>query len=156
MNIIKDSIIAPLPTDLMIEESEKRWHVKLPAAYKNFLKEYNGGIPKENHFSFEGEEYTIVRFLGIIQDKNTDDLGWYDIGVVESEIGERLTSDMDLIGMEVVPIAELAYGDYVCLDLGEGKNFASVCVWFNDESDEFEPVTKKIANDFEAFLEMIK
>lgn len=156
MNIITNSVIEPLPSDVMMEENEKKWHVKLPSAYKNFLKKYNGGIPKENHFYFEEEEYEIVRFLGMVQNINVSDLGWYDIGVVESEIGERLTSNMDLIGMEVVPIAELSHGDYACLDLREGTDFASVCVWFCDESDEFEPVTKKIANDFEEFLSMIK
>lgn len=156
MVIKKDSVIIPLPDDLLIEEREKKWRIKLPMSYKNFIEKYNGGIPQENTIDLDGQKYIITRFLGIIKDITLNDLGWYDIGAVESQIGERLTDNMDLIGMEVVPIAELFGGNYVCLDFRETKECANICIWFHDESDEFSPVTKKIANDFDEFLKMLK
>ncbi len=92
----------------------------------------------------------IVRFLGIIKDLSIEGAGWYDIDVVESQIGERLTDNMDLIGIEILPIAELFSGDYLCLDLRDSKG--SVCVWFHEKSEEFRPVIERVADSFEEFL----
>lgn len=82
-------------------------------------------------------------------------LGWYDISVVISQIEERLTDNLDLIGVEVLPIAELFAGDYVCLDYRTNKNAPSVCVWSHEKSGEFEPVTYKVADTFAEFIEML-
>lgn len=156
MNIKQDSIIEPLPNNLLIEQKEKIWHVNLPISYKNFIKKYNGGIPQENSFDFEGKKYIITRFLVIIKDITMNDLGWYDIGTVESQIGERLTDNVDLIGMDMVPIVELFGGNYVCLDFRQSEYCVGISLWIYDESGDFVPVTKKIADNFEGFLEMIK
>lgn len=88
----------------------------MPNEYKKFIKERNGGISQKQSFIFDNHSYAISRFLGIVKDIKENELGWYDIGVVVSQIGERLTDNMDLVGMEVMPIAELFGGDYVCLD----------------------------------------
>lgn len=81
--------------------------------------------------------------------------GWYDISVVESQIGERLTDNEDLIGIEVLPIAELFVGDYVCLDFRKGIEYPSVCVWSHEESGEFDPITYRIADSFSEFIDML-
>ena len=73
-----------------------------------------------------------------------------------SQIDTRLTDNPDLIGDELIPIASLFAGDYVCLDFKENKDNPSICVWNHEESDEFEPVTYKVANTFSEFLAMIK
>ena len=82
--------------------------------------------------------------------------GFYDISVVESQIGEMLTDNEDLIGIEVLPIAESSAGDYVCLDYRENENEPCVCVWSNEESDEFAPVTYRAADSFSEFIAMLK
>ncbi len=150
MNIKNESIINPLPDDLLIAEKENKWRVKLPNSYREFLKKYNGGIPQECCFYHREREFMIVRFLGIIKDLSIEGAGWYDIDVVESQIGERLTDNMDLIGIEILPIAELFSGDYLCLDLRDSKG--SVCVWFHEKSEEFRPVIERVADSFEEFL----
>lgn len=61
----------------------------------------------ENSFTCNNHEYAIGRFLCILQNIKEGDYGWYDIGVVETQIGERLTANEDLIGIEVLPIVEL-------------------------------------------------
>lgn len=99
-------------------------------------------------------KFVIVRFLGIVRDLSNKEMGWYDIGVVESQIGERLTDNMDLAGMEILPIAELFAGDYLCLDLRKSKG--SVCIWFHEESEEFKPVIEKVVDSFEEFLTKLR
>lgn len=155
MNIQEKSIITPLPDDILIAEKEKKWRLLLPNTYKEFLKKYNGGIPQENSFNHAGHNYVITRFLGIVRDIKASDLGWYDIGVVESQIGERLTNNMDLIGMEVMPIAELFGNDYICLDFRDSIEKPVVCIWYHEESTEFAPITEKVADGFDEFIEIL-
>ncbi len=154
MNVKNESIIKPLPDDLLITEKEKKWRVKLPRSYREFLKKFNGCIPQENCFHHRDHEFVIVRFLGIVGELSNREIGWYDIGVVESQIGERLTDNMDLIGIEILPIAELFAGDYLCLDLRNSKG--SVCIWFHEGSEEFKPVIEKVVDSFEEFLAKLR
>ena len=76
-------------------------------------------------------------------------------GLQKSQIGERLTDNEDLIGVEVLPIAELFAGDYVCLDYRKSKEKPSICVWSHEESEDFAPVTYKVADTFSEFVEML-
>lgn len=62
----------------------------------------------------------------------------------------------DLIGVEVLPIAELFAGDYACLDFRENKETPTVCVWSHDNSEKFAPVTYKAADSFSEFIDMPK
>ena len=155
MNFKKDTIIKPLPTEELIGIREKQWRLILPSDYKDFVKNYNGVIPEEKSFLCNGRSYSITRFLCVLDNHRDTSSGWYDISVVESQIGERLTDNEDLIGVEVLPIAELFAGDYVCLDFRNDKTNPLVCVWSHEESGEFSPVTYKVANSFSDFLEMI-
>jgi len=75
--------------------------------------------------------------------------------VVLSQIDTRLTDDENLIGANVIPIAALFAGDFVCLDFRNSET-PSVVVWFHEESDELSPVTTKVAEDFTEFLNMLK
>jgi hypothetical protein len=156
MTIQENTIILPMPTVELLEEKEKKWKLMLPLDYRNFLLNYNGGIPNEKSFECNGHNYAVTRFLCILRDFHDTQLGWYDISVVESQIGERLTDNEDLIGVEVLPIVELFAGDYVCLDYRESKDNPTVCVWNHEESEDFSPVTYKASNSFTEFIERLK
>ena len=154
MNIEKQSIIEPLPDDTILLENERVWRLKLPIEYKEFLKKFNGGIPKEKTFFYHNHGYGIVRFLGIVKDYKSSELGWYDINVVDSHVGERLSDNMGY-GIDVLPIAELFAGDLLCLDFRGNTENPIVSIWFHEESGEFDPCLEKVADDFESFLEML-
>ena len=155
MEIKKDSVVYPLPTKALIEEEEGFWHIKLPKDYLDFIMHYNGGEPVQDTFLCDEYEYGIDRFLCILDDVEDSEYGEYDIGVVEGEIGEMLTDNEDLIGIEVLPIAELYGGDMVCLDFRKNPKAPTVCVWDSEESDEFEPVTYEVAKSFTEFCDML-
>lgn len=66
--------------------------------------------------SFNNHDFAIERYL-CISENHLDDVNvWYDIDVVKTQIGERLTDNEDLIGADMIPIAFLFDGDFVCLD----------------------------------------
>ena len=151
---IKEKVL-PLPTDEYISEEEKYWRVKLPSSYRQFLQTYNGGVPVERSFLHKGHAYAIDRFLSVLSDYETNRLGDYDIGVVLTQVEERLTDNEDLTGAEKLPIAVLFAGDLLCLDFKKHPQNPSVCIWFHEESGDFEPVTEKVADSFDAFVNML-
>ena len=151
---IKEKVL-PLPTDEYISEEEKYWRVKLPLSYRQFLQTYNGGVPVERSFLHKGHAYAIDRFLSILSDYKTNRLGCYDIGVVLTQVEDRLSDNEDLVGAEKLPIAALFAGDLLCLDFKKHPQNPSVCIWFHEESGESDPVTEKVADSFDAFVNML-
>ena len=152
MRIKENTIVLPVPTTELLVEKERKWRLTLPSDYRDFIIKYNGGEPVECEFKCNNRNYLITRFLCILKNIKESESGWYDIGVVESQIGERLTDNEDLLGIEVLPIAELFAGDYLCLDFRNNKETPEVCVWSHEESDEFDPVTYKAADTFSEFI----
>lgn len=148
--ILRDDISERLKK---VEEYSK---VKFPLSYQKFVQEYNVGVPITNEFEFNNHSYTVERFLGLVNDYKSSSFGDYDIAVVLSQIDTYLTNNPDLIGDEVIPIAILFAGDYVCLDYRNKRDEPEICIWYHEDSEEFNPITNKIADNFDEFVEMLK
>ena len=149
------SIIYPLPTDALLLEREVVWRVKLPDDYKEFIKKENGVIPSKRYFPFEHNEKVIDRFLAILAisgEKTEED---YDIGVVSTQLEGRIVFDEDNVGMQLIPIAALFGGDFVCLNFVEDSENPSICIWYLEDSYELEPAIGFLANNFTEFLAML-
>ncbi len=155
MNCIEESVIFPLPTDQYIAKKENAWRVKLPDSYIFHVKKCGGGIPKAKHFVCNKREYVIDRFLCILSEYRTHPLGNYDIGVTLTQIEDRLSNSPDLVGTELLPIAVLFAGDFVCLDYRDGKEDPCVCVWNHEESGIDNPVTYYVTSSYDEFLQML-
>lgn len=138
-----------------IRKVEEYSKINFPDSYINFIKKYNVGVPVTNEFLCNNHTYAIDRFLGFVNKYKTPLLGNYDIAVVLSQIDTRLTDNPDLIGDELIPVASLFKGDYVCLDFKENRDNPIVCIWDHEKSGELDPVTYKVANTFSEFLEML-
>lgn len=156
MKIEMKSEILPKLNEQIIQREEKMWRIELPSDYRQFLLKTNGGVPQKREFKFNNHEYMIISFLCILEDTEHNEFGVYDIDVVLSQIEERLTDNEDLVGCELLPIAELFAGDYLCLDFKENKDNPSICIWDHEESGELEPVTYKVADTFSEFVTMLK
>ena len=142
------------PDEERLSRIEKIWGVRLPEEIRILLMEDNGGVPEKRNFPCGKRTRMIVRFL-CIKEKGTDeDYAWYDINVVLTQLEERIISDPDLVGYEIIPIAELFAGDYLCLDYRESDT-PTVCVWLHEESEEWNPVTEKVADSFSEFMDML-
>ena len=150
-----ESIIYPLPTDALLQEREVAWRVKLPDDYKEFIKKENGVIPSKRYFPFEHNEKVIDRFLAILAisgEKTEED---YDIGVVSTQLEGRIVFDEDSVRMQLIPIAALFGGDFVCLNYVSETENPSICIWYHEESHELEPAIEFLANNFTEFLAML-
>jgi hypothetical protein len=155
MQINEESILNEDISERM-EKVEKYSRVKFPDDYRDFIKKNNVGIPVTREFVFGNHAYAVDRFLGFVNEYKTSALGDYDIAVVLSQIDTRLTDNPDLIGDELIPKACLFAGDYGCLDFRDNTNEPNVCIWYHEESGEFDPVTCKISNNFNGFLSILK
>ena len=149
------SIIYPLPTDALLQEKEAAWKVRLPDDYKEFIKKENGLIPSKRYFHFGNNEKVIDRFLAIlaISGEKADEA--YDIGVVSTQLEGRIVFDEDYVGMQLIPIAALYGGDFLCLNYVEDAENPSICIWYHKESYELEPAVEFVANSFTEFLDML-
>ena len=86
---------------------------------------------------------------------NELDEGCYDIGVVETQLDDRLGDDEDETGTFIIPVAVLFAGDFVCLDFRKDKENPEVCIWYHEMSEYLAPYTKRIAGSFTEFLSML-
>jgi len=133
------SIIYPLPTDALLQEREVAWRVKLPDDYKELIMRKNGFRPSKNLFSLTNRSFLIERFLCILENTKDNSVGMYDIDVVISQLDERLFVHEDILGFELIPIAALYGGDFLCLNYVENTANPSICIWYHEESYELEP-----------------
>jgi hypothetical protein len=148
--------IAP-PSEQEILRSQKSYRVKYPKDYLAFLKDDNGGVPVNRCFDTKNNTKVVDRFLPQMDDPNSDPVhGQYDVGVVWSQIFDRLSGDPDQYGAKLIPVVALEFGDMVCLDFRKKPNAPEIVVWYHDQSEEYKPVTEKIADSFSEFLDKLR
>lgn len=155
MEMIGDSVVLPVPSNELIKKEEKIWRILLPKSYVDFIKIANGARPAKRCFLCNNRQYTIDRFLCILEASEEHVLGIYDIDVVLTQIEDRLSKNPDLVGVELLPIALLFAGDFVCLDYRGSVDNPNICVWSHEESEENMPVTYFVADSFEKFCEIL-
>jgi hypothetical protein len=144
-------------TDERIDWFEKTYRVSLPQAFVQMLKHSNGAIPMTNLFDEGGTERMIERMLCLIdQPRQQPTMGIYDITTVLTQLDARLIDDEQLVGMNVIPIASLFGGDFICLDYRENGAAPIVSVWDHERSAEFRPFLVKIADSFEEFTRLLR
>ena len=151
----EQAIISPMPTDALLHEREVVWRVKLSDDYKEFIKKENGLIPSKRYFHFGNNEKVIEHFLAILAISGEKAEEAYDIGVVSTQLVGRIVFDEDYVGMQLIPIAALFGGDFVCLNYIEDPENPSICIWYHEESYELEPAIEFLANNFTEFLAML-
>lgn len=151
----EQAIISPMPTDALLHEREVAWRVKLPDDYKEFIKKENGIIPSKRYFHFGNNEKVIDRFLAILAISGEKAEEAYDIEVVSTQLEGRIVFDEDNVGMQLIPIAALYGGDFLCLNYVEDPDNPNICIWYHEESYELEPAIEFLANNFTEFLAML-
>lgn len=141
------------PSDSCVASFEKYCRTKLPEDFLEFTCYGNGGYPKKGSFKHFNNERLIERFLPLMDDPNADSSnGQYDMAVVETQIGERLTSNPDQIGCTLIPFAALFAGDFLCFDYRENMKSPVVVLWDHSRSEEFSPFTEPVANSFSELI----
>jgi hypothetical protein len=145
-----------VPTDDLIRWFEETYRVKFPGDYIAALKGGNGAVPTRKEFRQGKRERMIERMLCLIPEPQNDQVnGWYDLTVVLSQLDARLIDDENLVGMNVIPIAVLFAGDFVCLDSRRAPQSPAVAVWDHEQSRDLHPHLETVAPSFTAFEAML-
>jgi hypothetical protein len=151
MDFQEGTALAP-PTDELIRWFETTYRVKLPVDYLGTLKGGNGAIPIRREFRHGLRVRMIERMLCLIPEPHDDRVnGWYDLTVVLSQLDARLIDDEKLVGMNVIPIAALFAGDFLCFDFRRTPESPVIAVWDHEQSRDLHPVLEPVAASFTAF-----
>ncbi len=122
---------------------------EFPPEFIEFLKVQNGGVPKKKYFRIGDKTKVLERFLCLAADYETNKFGDYDIGVVWSDILDRLNDYL-------VPFAAVFAGDFLCFDYeDEESETVKIVLWNHELSDYDEPQTTFVANGFNELLRML-
>ncbi len=125
VSIIKD--------EMAIEKLEDKYEFDLPQDVKSFFEVNNGGIPRKNLFTANGEEYEIRCFLSF----NNDEY---------NSIKVPLASFQKETHGKIVPLAKDSGDSYYCL------NIENLKVYYWSREDE---LYYCLAESFELFIEML-
>jgi uncharacterized protein (TIGR02996 family) len=155
----------PALTPADLDWVEKRFELTLPADYRAFLLNYNGGNPEPGHFRIPGRPYEpgyyelATNFPSVFAAKDPEidwecDLVWRLIHLDEyREYETRWQGDFHRTLM-IVGLMPPAEPDVICLGC-RGKELGRVygmTVWLDDDSREERPL---IAGSFAEFLGLL-
>jgi hypothetical protein len=133
-----------------VDAKEEMIGWEFPPEFLEFLKTQNGGIPKKKYFPLDGNTKVLERFLCLDADYEESETGDYDIGVVWSDILDRLNDYL-------VPFAAVFAGDFLCFDYeDEESETVKIVLWNHDLSEDDDPHTTFVADGFKQFLSMLK
>lgn len=145
------------PSSARIRDFEKYCRETLPPEFVNVLKTGNGGTPVQHVFFQGNRDRVLERFLCLLDDYRSEHVhGWYDMSVVITQVGDRLTDDPDVLGTNVIPIGALFGGDLLCLDFRRDKKEPCVSVWDHELSEMDKPHLEKVAGSFREFVDMLQ
>lgn len=143
------------PSAETIRDFERYCRVKLPEDFVDFLDYGNGGIPVNNEFDHCGFVRLIERFLPMMADPNSNDIGQFDISVVMTQIDARLGDDPDEVGCKIIPFAYLFSGDFLCFDYRRDSSDPQVVIWDHNRSEEFSPHTEFVSGSFSELVALL-
>ncbi len=132
-----------------VDTTEEMISWNFPPEFIEFLKVQNGGAPKKKYFRMGDNIKVLERFLCLVADYETGKFGDYDIGVVWSDIVDRLNDYL-------VPFAAVFAGDFLCFDYDvEDSEPVKIVLWNHDLSEDDEPHTTFVATSFNELLGML-
>jgi hypothetical protein len=149
MNITATTAGAPVD-DARLDTLQRDLGASIPAAYRAFLLNSNGGEPTLDHYPIHGmvdNPFGEIRmFLGVDAREEYDDLE-----VTRSQLSDRLPAELLAIGYS-------SGGDMICLSL-RPSDYGEVFFW--DSHAESDPASWSrsgytnvyfVAKDFETFI----
>ncbi len=144
----------PPPTTETVEATQRWLERVFPEDCLSFLADHNGYEPDPAIVMSGGR--VLERFLPVLSTEQAEE--FLDPAEYSIEL-EQVTGNLDLriiIGdqdiVSYVPIAELAFGDFICLDYTQ-PGPPTIVVWDHEQSTNENPVTHQTAATFTEFLQ---
>lgn len=121
-------------TDRVLAQLETHFHISLPEAYKQLVKQHNGARPRQNVLKFlDGKERVVKTFLTVHLTKG---------GI--KDVSEWLKSQLP---DELLPFASDPFGNYFCFHYRKPNTEPSISFWHHEtQQGEF------VADSFIEFL----
>jgi len=121
-----------------LDKLEEKIGAALPASYRHFISEANGGHPElDTFYGSEGSQWGVNNFFFAGDDSSVESLVWnYDNRPFDSS-------------SKFLPIARGGGGDLFCLDLVSGQ----IVIWLHDTQGDS---VRLVAENFEAFIDGLK
>ncbi|MGH3737561.1 MAG: SMI1/KNR4 family protein [Micromonosporaceae bacterium] len=137
-----------------LDAFERRTGRVIPAPYRAFLLQHNGGYPDPSDFLIKGDGQTpelmgtVEQFLGV----GTDD--------EYAEMERYLTLYRDRIPGDYFPIAQDPGGNVICMAT-EGTDAGKIYFWdHEEEAEEGQPASRQnlylVASGLEEFLQHLR
>lgn len=143
MKLLRTTRPGPHITEEDIVKFEQQYQLTLPALYRSFLLEANGGRPERDLFPIEGLR------------NNPDGRIHFFFGFDHPVEAYRLDWNRDVWGNDTPPnllfIATTQGADALCIDLNDG----TVYYWDAYDEDDTGRRLYRIADSFEQFLEVL-
>ena len=124
---------------ITLECIERKQNIKFPEAYIDVYQSNFNNIGNLS-IQFDGDFITIKKFLNA------------------NEINDVLDEFYDDLGYDLVPIAEVEYEDFICLDFRDNKQNPSIVYW-NYElvlEDSIEGITLLYSNFNQLLIKLKK
>ena len=140
MEILDSSRFGPL-NEQALNEFEKKYSIKFPAAYRSFLLNHNGGSPRPN--CNPTPETDVNWIYGIHSGPN-----W-------ARLGDTIECFKGRIPQGAIPIASDSFGNQFLLFLND-DNYGEVWFWDHElegNGDDYPGYIIKSATSFEDFLQ---
>lgn len=128
---------------------ERIYGVKLPLEYKEFLLEYGGCFFKEDRM------YQPIEIAPVVHKDGFDSKGgFYGITNDTYDIEVVIQTYLEILGTDIMPIADADGGDLICLGLKD--NYRGKIYYWYHEGEKVDEDGKEyfylIANSFEEFI----
>lgn len=149
--IIDKKIIVPKKNRAYnsIRTIELIYGVNLPSDYKDFLNECGACLIKDDRM------YQPIEITPVTPKDGFDSVGvFYGIADGTYDVISAIKIYMDILGSNVMPIADADGGDLICMGL-KGKYKGKIYFWYHEEEVSNEDGTEYlylIANSFKEFL----
>ena len=135
-------------SDAGLSEFQEELDTKLPSAYVDFLRTYNGGTSLRRVFLLNGAKMEIESWIGFFSyDEFREEYGSCNINGVRTEIDWGL-------GETLTPIARIVGGNYVCIDCKSDSG--EVVFWNRDKSEVDKPWVTGLAVSFYEFILLLE
>lgn len=123
-----------------ISKFEKTHNISFPSGYKEYYLVSNNHNYEPISIVYKGNDvFNLRRILTI------------------DEISKVIDEFRDLLGYDLIPIAEMDYEDYLCFDFKNNQREPSVVYWnYELALENPDDATTLVFNDFQEFLDLLK
>jgi hypothetical protein len=116
-----------------IKDFQNKFKLNLPNEYIDFLLKYNGGIPNSVYFLEDDSDVVINFFLSLGREEFNIEEYYIDMVIEQKNIPN-----------DILPIAEDAFGNIICISCRE-TDYGKIYFWDHEDGESLIEISKNIS-----------